>query len=388
MQSRYPFILFCLLSTTYSKEDMFVCEDGPLGEMSMKLHRSHHDQAAWFKDVIFPVEVEKGSLEAITNTLRPAFERLCESEDTDVNWSVKDCTDDILDQVIIYIHKKCSFEKEFPPITVETSLSENNAIAKWNVYESELKRITSIAKGKGSGEGEDFVSTGNSTPRCEAMRRLTKLSMGQAAPLLGALQPSADGEINPAYYRAVSLLKEFTLVDVPSWRDLAYYALANIEHTVGGGRWDPRAYADAFDLHNIGMQRKFGSAGSEREDADRRALTWMLKIFTNPALLLPSQAIKQVETAGSFKPLFGLVGADARVESCAKVTVVTVVSDDNSKLDALRASAKRAKVELVVLVTPTAREEWSNDWKPRTLLQYLRRRAGMHADSLILFVDG
>lgn len=380
MKSHY-LVLLLILSTTSSKEDVFVCEDGPLGEISVKLHQSHHDQAAWFKDVIFPLELEEGSLQLITGTLRPSFQQLCESETADEAWSVMDCTDDLLEQVVTYISKKCSFNDVLP--VSQLPLSSNDVVSKWDEFESELKGASDVVYG--SGEGEDFMSIGNSTARCQAMRRFTKLSMGQAAPLLGALQPLARGEINPGYHRAVSLLKEFTEGGVAGWRDLAYYALANIEHTVGGGRWDPRAFGEAFERHNIAVTGTFAVAGNVREAADVRALNWMLKIFPTPSYQAKTQAKKPSEKP--FKPLFGVVGAKT-VESYGKVTVITVVSDDrDSKLDALRASAKNAKVELIVLTTPDSAERWSNDWKPRTLLQHLTS-THYSPNALILFVDG
>lgn len=188
--------------------------------------------------------------------------------------------------------------------------------------------------------------TGFIQHRCRAYRALATFFKGQAAPVLQGLHRCPLG-LTP-----IKSALQHNMNASRGWRDLALYALANLAHTVEGGRWDARVFVSAHPELSSTVD----------------STHWMSMLFGNST------------TTGFASPQSTIRHSDI-------FRVVTVASHERSELDQLRRSCREAGLRLDVLGIGDPRltvDGYWHDWKLKLLQEYV---ASLNDMTPLVFVD-
>lgn len=169
--------------------------------------------------------------------------------------------------------------------------------------------------------------------RCRAYRALAIFFKGQAAPVLRGLHRCPRG------LKPIQSALQNNMNASRGWRDLVLYALANLAHTVEGGRWDARVF--------VSPHPEFSSTLDSKH--------WVSKLFVNSTTTRFTSSQSTTRYTDTFR-------------------VVTVASDERSELDYLRRSCREAGLRLDVLGLGDPRltvDGYSHDWKLKLLQEYV-----------------
>ena len=255
--------------------------------------------------------------------------------------------------------------------------------------------------GKSVGESDDRGLAIPPPDMCSPYRTFADLFKGQLAPALRAIPPlpfpcggdqeaeeaEAEGGDGGLAYRAVTnVLLGPSGVGHPdkAWRELSYYALANLEHSYVAERWDPLAFPERLNASQEAIANRPLSDTTDtigmaaRAEGDANALRWLTDAVPNLknrtrlelAIQRMQYGVDGVGSDGGHR--FRNGRARARGGSSG-VVVVTVATAEVEALTCLRQSASSAGVELVVLGLELALEpsEYGHFWKIRLLKEYL-----------------
>ena len=161
------------------------------------------------------------------------------------------------------------------------------------------------------------------------------LFKGEYAPALRAIPPISGGEGDGgvAYQMVAEVLSGSFGMQHPdkAWRELSYYAMANLDHSYIAQRWNVQAFPER-------ARHSMSNRHAPHLEGDANATKWLLNAVPNLANFTAPHSSRHPDRI-----------INSHHHNSNRVVAVTVATQENDELKALQRSAQRAGIELLVL---------------------------------------